>query len=209
MEEGYRILTGASPDASFSDLDVKPDQYVLINPEPDVSAARRWHIAHRVRKSSGSTRDKILNYLMENVGQVVTTEELAYVAGGKKEFARRVRELRTEEGYAVATKITGRPDLRVGEYILLSMDRVAVPHDRKIPIDVQRIVYARDSNKCRACGWTVERYSPTDPRILELHHMEEHVAHGPNTAENLIVLCSRCHDKVHAGTLDLSHITNG
>lgn len=84
----------------------------------------------------------------------------------RKEFERRVRELRTEEGYAIATKVTGRPDLRIGEYILLSTDRVSVAHDRHIPIDVQRAVYERDSNACRACGWSVERYSPTDPRIL-------------------------------------------
>lgn len=209
VEEGYRILTGASPDADFSTLDLKPDEYILVHAEPDVSAARRWHIANRIKKSEGAVKDKILNYLLENVGQVVTTEELAYVASGKKEFARRVRELRTEEGYAIATKVTGRPDLNVGEYILLSADRVAVPHDRHIPIEVQREVYRRDNNACRACGWNVAMHTMTDPRILELHHLQAHEDQGANTVKNLIVLCSRCHDKVHAGTLAISHITNG
>ena len=209
VEEGYRILTGASPDASFSELSLKPDQYILIDVTPDVSAARRWLVANRIRKDRISVRDKILKFLLENVGQVVTTEELAYVAGGKMEFAKRVRELRTEEGYAVATKVTGRPDLRIGEYVLLSADRIAVPHDRHIDIETQKAVYRRDNNMCRACGWTIASYSIGDPRILEIHHLQEHVDHVPNTVANLIVLCSRCHDKVHAGTLDISHITNG
>jgi len=209
VEEGYRILTGASPDESFSELSLKPDQYILIEPTPDISAARRWIVANRIRKEDTSVRDKILKFLLENVGQVVTTEELSYLAGNKKEFARRVRELRTEEGYAVATKITGRPDLKVGQYILLSADRIAPPHDRHIDIATQKAVYLRDNNACRACGWTIVKYTLADPRILEMHHLKEHVERGENTVQNLIVLCSRCHDKVHAKTLDISHITNG
>lgn len=206
VEEGYRILTGTSPDAEFSDLDLRPDQYVLASADRDISAARRWHVANRIRNGRGSARSRILNYLLENVGEVVTTEELAHVSKGRKEFARRVRELRTEKGYAIATKITGRPDLGIGEYVLLSEDRIAVPHDRRIPIGVQRQVYERDNNACRACGWTVDRYSIEDPRILEIHHIEAHVEGGANLPENLLVLCSRCHDRVHAGDLDIDHV---
>ena len=141
----------------------------------------------------------MLEYLLENVGIVVTTEELAYVAKNAKEFARRVRELRTEQGYAIATRFTGRPDLKSGQYILQSADRIAEPHDRNIPDDVQREVYSRDNNTCRICGWNMDRWSTQDPRILELHHIEEHQHGGGNVAGNLIVLCSKCHDEVHAG----------
>lgn len=209
VENGLRILTGASPDKEFSDLDLKADQYVLVTAAPDTDAARRWHIANRIRRSGGSATSRLLAFLMENVERVVTTEELAYVAKNKKEFARRVRELRTEEGYAIATKVTGRPDLGIGEYVLLSKDRVAEPHDRHIPIEVQREVYQRDNNACRACGWNMSRWTVQDPRILELHHLIAHVERGENIALNLIVLCSRCHDELHAGRLDITHLTNG
>ena len=117
------------------------------------------------------------------------------------EFARRVRELRTEEGYAIATQFTGRPDLKMGEYVLESVDRIAEPHDRRIPIDVQRTVYERDHNTCRLCGWNRARWKKDDPRMLELHHLQMHKDKGPNVPKNLLVICSFCHSQVHAGRL--------
>ena len=142
-------------------------------------------------------------YLIENVGQIVTTEELAYIAQGKKQYARRTRELRTEQGYAIATKFTRCPDLKMGEYVLESSERVAEPHDRKIPFEIQKQVYERAGSTCELCGWNRERWTREDPRILELHHVAEHATGGPNTPENLVVLCSRCHDDVHAGRKQL------
>lgn len=115
------------------------------------------------------------------------------------EFGRRIRELRTEEGYPIATQFTGRPDLNMGEYVIESKDRIAEPHDRLIPFEVQKEVYERDDNTCRLCGWQREKWTRKDPRILELHHIQEHAAGGANVAQNLIVLCSKCHDEIHAG----------
>ena len=138
-----------------------------------------------------------------NTPKVVKTEDLAYVSNDKRQYARRVRELRTEQGYPIATRFTGRPDLNMGEYVMESAERVAVPHDRHIPFDVQKAVYDRDRNTCLLCGWTRERWRREDPRILELHHLERHATGGPNSPDNLMVICSRCHDEVHAGRLDL------
>jgi len=144
----------------------------------------------------------VLAFFRENVGRVVTTEELAYVAKGAKEFARRARELRTEDGFAVATRFTGRPDLGMGEYVMLSAERVAQPHDRHVPESVQRRVFDRDENTCRVCGWEQSKWSESDPRFLEQHHLEGHAEGGENVEENLVVVCNRCHDDVHAGRRD-------
>lgn len=208
VECGYHIASGASPD-SESGLDLKPDQYLLISKEPDSDAARRWHIANRIRRGAGGAKKRILQYLQENVGKIVTSDELSYVARNAKEFGRRSRELRTEEGYSIATRFTGRPDLGPGQYVLQSLDRVAEPHDRKIPDDIQKEVYERDQNRCRACGWIMERSTARDPRILELHHLEEHAKGGKNLPRNLIVICSRCHDDVHAERLLLAGTGEG
>jgi hypothetical protein len=200
VEEGYQIATGASPDPETG-ISLKPDEYLLVAEEPDRDAARRWHVANRIRRMNAGSQARLLTYLKENVGRVVTTEELAYVAKDRTEFGRRVRELRTEDGWSVATRFTGRPDLRSGEYTLQSLERIAEPHDRRIPYDIQRLVYDRDNNTCRLCGWNRDRWTPVDPRILELHHLQHHRDRGPNEPKNLIVICSRCHDKVHAGHL--------
>lgn len=204
VEQGYRILTGASPDKE-SGVDLKPDQYLLVSPDVDADAARRWIVANRIRKTKLGSKAKILEFLKENLGRVVTTEELSYVSNDKSEFGRRTRELRTEDGYAIATKSSGRPDLRIGEYILLSLTRVAEVHDRHISADVQREVYERDNNTCRnpGCEWNQAQWTQEDPRILELHHLQEHAKRGANTVQNLVVLCSPCHDDVHAGRLDI------
>jgi hypothetical protein len=197
VQDGYKILTGCSNDPEAG-VSLRASEYLLLEIEPDVAAARRWHIANRIRRETrGGSRGRLLRYFLENVGEVVTTEELAYVAKAR-EYGRRVRELRTQEGYAIATRFTGRPDLKMGEYILESADRIAEPHDRNIPFEVARAVYERDHSTCRLCGWNRDKWTREDPRILELHHISEHAKGGRNIPENLVVLCTRCHDDIHA-----------
>lgn len=64
--------------------------------------------------TGGQTR--ILRYLQLRLGEIVTKDELSGVAG-IYEWARRVRELRMDHGWAIHSAVT-RNDLRVGEYIL-------------------------------------------------------------------------------------------
>ena len=175
---------------------MRPDEYVLLSAEEDRDAAHRWHVANEIRKQRGSVRAKILKFLQANVGRGVTNEELRYVAGDKTEWARRVRELRTEQGWPIATKTTGRPDLGVGVYVLQA-DRQSPEHDRSIPDDVRREVLRRDGYKCKACAWSHDEWNPADPRHLELHHIKHHAKGGENVEGNLKTLCNVCHDKLH------------
>jgi len=175
---------------------MRPNQYVLLSVEEDRDAAHRWNVANTIRKQRGSVRNKIFNFLRENIGRGVTNEELRYVAGDKTEWARRVRELRTELGWPIATKTTGRPELGVGVYVLQA-DRQSPEHDRHIPDDVRRAVLRRDGYRCKTCGWSHSEWNPSDPRHLELHHIKHHSRGGENVEENLKTLCTVCHDKVH------------
>ena len=201
VQFGYNILSDANNDPT-SGLALGDNEYLLVDAEPDRDSAYRWRIANDIRKKKISAQDKILEYLQHNIGKVVTTEELAYVAD-ISEWPRRVRELRTEQGYAIATRFTGRPDLRVGEYILESPDRIAEPHDRHISSEVQKEAYARDNNCCRACGGGPGHWVRPGSSMLELHHIQHHAKGGSNLLANLIVLCNMCHDDVHAGRLDI------
>jgi hypothetical protein len=132
-----------------------------------------------------------------NVGKFVTGEELRYVAKDKTEWARRVRELRTEYGWPIVTKNSGRPDLPIGTY-LLEQDRQSPMHDRHIPDPVRREVLRRDNYQCKRCGWTHSLWNRSDSRHLELHHIEAHASGGDNTEANLITLCTVCHDLWHS-----------
>jgi hypothetical protein len=175
---------------------MRPSDYFLLNDMQDRDAAHRWNVANAIRKERGSVRDKILKFLRENVGQGVTSEELRYVAGDKTEWARRVRELRTEFGWPIATKTTGRPDLGIGVYVLQA-DRQSPPHDRFIPDDLRREVLRRDGYKCQQCNWSHGEWNPSDPRHLELHHIRHHAKGGDNVKDNLLPLCTVCHDILH------------
>jgi len=60
VEKGYRILTGASNDEN-SGVSLRPDEYLLVTTETDSDAARRWHIANRVRRANRAARPSCFN----------------------------------------------------------------------------------------------------------------------------------------------------
>jgi len=174
----------------------KVTDYVLVTTEQDRDAAHRWHTANEIRNRRVSIRDRILAFLQANIGSTVTGEELRYVAKGGTEWARRVRELRTEHGWQIATRITGRPDLPVGTYTLESADQLE-EHDRHISDEVRAAVLERDKHRCTDCGWDRQQWSKTDPRHLILHHIQHHARRGENSVDNLRVLCNSCHYRLH------------
>lgn len=176
---------------------IKPDQDVLMRDEQDRRAAYRWNVLNEVRRKKVSVTDKIIEYFRRNVGEEITGEELKYLAKDKKEWARRVRELRTEQGWPIVTKNSGRADLTVGVYVL-EEDRQAYEHDRAIPDTVRVAVLQRDGFKCVECGWNRSMPSRDDPRkMLELHHRQHHKDRGENTVDNLVTLCNVHHDEIH------------
>lgn len=176
---------------------MKPDDYILISEFEDRDAAHRWFIANDIRKRNDSVRTKLLDYLKVNVGKPVAGEELRYVANNKTEWARRVRELRTEFGWPIVTRNTGNPELPIGSYILESL-RQSPEHDRKISDSVRGEVLRRDKYKCKICGWNHKDWNRSDPRHLELHHKKPHAKGGKNNQDNLITVCTICHDKIHS-----------
>ena len=205
VQFGWKIASGVTIREMSEDEDntlpenlvgIKTSQYVLLNTEQDRDAAHRWNLANEIRKEKGSVRNKILKFLRANVGHGVTNEELRYVAKYRTEWARRVRELRTEHGWPIATHSTGRPDLSVGVYVL-EADRQSPPHDRNIPDDVRREVMRRDQYKCDKCGWSQDQWNRSDPRILEIHQVVHHSKGGSKECDNLITVCNICHDAIH------------
>ncbi len=206
VQSGWMIINGITakemtaenefPLKGISVFSMKSDDYILIDVEQDRDAAHRWNITNEIRRKNISTRDKLLEYFRANVNTPLGGEELRYVANKKTEWARRVRELRTEYGWPIATRNTGAPDLKVG-YYLLHADRQSPEHDRHIPDPIRGKVFRRDGYKCVNCEWSHKEYNPSDPRHLELHHKKFHFIGGDNNEENLVTLCTVCHDDIH------------
>ena len=216
VEEGWPILSGVTARDMRTEFahelplfelppEMRPDQYLLQEDRQDADAAKRWRSANEIRRSRAGVQAKLLRFFRDNVGQGITSEELRYVAGDRTEWARRARELRTEEGWPIVTKFTGNPTLPMGVYVL-ARDEQAPPHDRHIPEIVRREVMARDDWRCRwtGCGWSPSE-SYRDPRFLEVHHIVQHAHGGTNEAENLVTLCNLHHDEVHrSGRLEVA-----
>ena len=205
VQFGWRIVTGATLKQMAAEGEplgpefagaMRVTDYILIDAEEDRQAAHRWNTANSIRRRPGSVKDRVLAFLQANIGAPVTGEELRYVGGNRTEWARRVRELRTEEGWQVVTRNTGRPDLPIGAYELESSAQLP-SHDRVIKDAVRREVLERDEYKCTSCGWSREDWTRENPRALELHHVEHHARGGANTADNLTALCNVCHDSRH------------
>ena len=203
VELGWNIVSGVTAkemieqgDLILAQEKIRVNDYVLLDEKQDREAAFRWKCANTIRKKKSGVREKLLDFLKLNVGRPVRGEELRYVANGKSEWARRLRELRTEEGWAVATRTSGRPDLDIGTYVLENLDQ-APAHDRKIPDEVRGAVLMRDRHTCTVCGWKHASWNSSDPRHLELHHVVHHVKGGANSEANLVTLCTLCHRKIH------------
>ena len=207
-EYGWAIISGRTAkemydtenfpaEKEFPDLScMGSDDYIMFDIRQDRESAFRWKLANEIRKNRNGAKVSILEFLKKNVGKPVTGEELRYVAHDKSEWARRVRELRTEEGWSISTYWNGRPELPIGTYLLES-ERQQPVHDRKIDDSIRRKVLVRDNYTCDDCRWSPKQWNKSDPRYLELHHIKQHVDGGINEAENLVVLCNVCHDKMH------------
>lgn len=142
-----------------------------------------------------SARDRILMYLKENVGQVVTGKELAEV-GGISEFARRIRELRHEHGGWQISTGMNRPDLRPDEYVLENLEQK--PVYERMNAKVWAEVLERDNFACQNCGWRKGDAQTNNRKFLEVHHKNPVRAKGKPTVDNLITLCNVCHDAKEA-----------
>ena len=57
----------------------------------------------RPAAKTGGARAKLRAHFLANIGRVMDSNELREVADNQSEWARRVRELRTEQGYQILT----------------------------------------------------------------------------------------------------------
>jgi len=137
-------------------------------------------------------RDRLRKHFLAHVGQVIGSETLRSIAR-ISEWARRVRELRDEEGYDIQTH-NDRDDLKPGQYVLVSAKprpRIA----RGIRPDQRSRILERNGFTCQACGAGAGEQDPVDPRKrirLQVDHIKPLSEGGSNEDSNLRVVCSAC-----------------
>ena len=147
-------------------------------------------------------RAKLRAHFLENIGRIMTSDELRDVAG-KSEWARRVRELRNEEGYQILTH-NDRDDLKPGEY-LLENSKPQPAFERSISKELRALVLDRNGFTCQMCGAVAGEahpYDPTRKTRLHLGHIIDKSQGGRDEASNLRALCSVCNEGASNLTLD-------
>jgi biotin operon repressor len=185
IQEWARRVRELRDERGYDITELGGSLYRLESPLPDRERAAQWRLANSIRRRKGGAVERIQAFLMARVGEIVTRDEIDYVAR-IKEGSRRVRELRDEHGWPIDSNID-EPQLKPGEYRLVSADPADFRdiRQRLYPEQLRERVFRRDGYRCQKCGRDREAaLRAGDTRFyLELHH------------NNLLTLCHADHVK--------------
>ncbi len=136
-----------------------------------------------------SGKSRIREYLRDKTGEPVKSDRLARISG-ISEYARRVRELRNEEGFVIDSTRT-REELGQNDYFMVEIQNV----DIKSRITAQtRFEQLERKDCCEVCGRDQENEGV---RYMEVDHIESFVDYDDpnavNDPSNLRTLCNECH----------------
>lgn len=150
----------------------------------------------------GGARGKLRAHFLTNIGRVMDSEELRAVADNQSEWARRVRELRTEEGYLILTH-NDRSELKPGQY-LLETPKPQPAFERGVSKETRAFVLDRNGFTCQMCGAVAGEphpYDATRKTRLHLGHVIDKSTGGTDDPSNLRAICSVCNEGASNATL--------
>ena len=146
------------------------------------------------KKTSGSKR-LILDFFLEHIGEIVDSKQISLASGGASEWARRVRELRNEEGYQILSH-KDRADLKPGQYLLQTEKRIPA-FRREISKETRAYVLERNGYTCQMCGVAAGDADPlgTSRTVrLTMGHIIDKSKGGKDTHDNLRAICTACNE---------------
>ena len=142
------------------------------------------------------SKERIRQFLLANIGRIVTSIEIRDAAGsGVSEWARRVRELREDEGWPILTN-NDNAGLKPGQYLLKEAPpkKSLIIFSRNISAKLRAEVLDRNGFTCQMCGLTPGDIDPSTRRKVRLHigHIVDKSIGGKEELSNLRTLCSTC-----------------
>ena len=147
--------------------------------------------------TKGSAKERLRRFFATHVGEVVTSQQLQQAAGPEvTEWARRVRELRGDEGWPIQTHLDDH-GLKPGEYRLTGTPPSSPPYrfGPKISSRLRAQVLERNGYTCQMCGVGAGEPDDENPgRSIRLHvgHIIDRSHGGQDRLDNLRALCSTC-----------------
>lgn len=134
-------------------------------------------------------RKRIRAFLEQHVGRVVTSDEIREVAG-ISEWARRLRELRDEEGMQILSH-HDRGDLKPNQYLLKTLTPKPVIA-RGVSPKLRRLILERNGFTCQVCGAGAGEESGCEPGKkcrLQIDHIVPISQGGTDDEHNLRAVC--------------------
>lgn len=143
---------------------------------------------------SGSKK-LILDFFLRNIGKVLESRDIQEASGGAVEWARRVRELRNEDGYQILTH-KDRANLKPNQYLIETTKRVpAFP--RSISKETRAWVLERNGYTCQMCGLAAGDPDPFGGNRtvrLTMGHIIDKSKGGDDSPQNLRAVCTNCNE---------------
>jgi len=141
------------------------------------------------------SKQLILNYFLGNLGQVLESRDIQAASGGAVEWARRVRELRNEDGYQILSH-KDRADLKPNQYLLETIKRTPA-FKRNISKETRAWVLERNGYTCQMCGVAAGDPDPFGSERtvrLTMGHIIDKSKGGDDTPQNLRAVCTNCNE---------------
>jgi hypothetical protein len=126
---------------------------------------------------------------------VLSSREIQAASGGAVEWARRVRELRNEDGYQILSH-KDRSDLKPGDYLLETIDRLPA-FARGISKETRAFVLERNGYTCQMCGVAAGDPDPLGGNRtvrLTMGHIIDKSKGGDDSPRNLRAVCTNCNE---------------
>lgn len=142
-----------------------------------------------------SSKQLILDYFLANRGKILESRDIQAASGGAVEWARRVRELRNEEGYQILSH-KDRADLKPNQYLLETTKRT-LAFKRNISKETRAWVLERNGYTCQMCGVAAGDPDPlgSDRTVrLTMGHIIDKSKGGEDTPQNLRAICTNCNE---------------
>jgi hypothetical protein len=141
------------------------------------------------------SKQRIRKFLLSNIGRVIESREIQEASGWVAEWARRLRELRDEEGYQILSH-KDRRDLKPGHYMILTdVRRPVMP--RGVSKETRAYVLDRNGYTCQSCGLAAgdpDPYESTRKVRLVMGHIVDKSKGGSDDADNLRAMCTNCNE---------------
>ena len=137
----------------------------------------------------------ILDYFLSNIGKVLESKDIQNASGGAVEWARRVRELRNEEGYQILSH-KDRANLKPNQY-LLETEKRTPSFTRNISKQTRAWVLERNGYTCQMCGLAAgdpDPFGGSRSVRLTMGHIIDKSLGGDDTVQNLRAVCTNCNE---------------